>query len=194
MDLAVCDPYIFWRIIKFIKEKIMRKKLILFFIFLIFIFIFAVFYRGLNDSNIYTPNLIKKSDIPVFNAKDFYSNESINSLNIFNSDKTYLLNIWSSWCVPCRQEHKFLKILSEETKVNLIGINYKDNKKNAQNFLNELGNPYDKIFVDLKGTISIEWGAYGVPESYLILNNKVIKKYIGPLNQQLINEIKLFTK
>jgi len=76
----------------------------------------------------------------------------------------------------------------------LIGLNYKDKKKNAKNFLNELGNPYDKIFVDLNGTISIEWGAYGVPESYLILNNKIIKKYIGPLNQQLIDEIKLIIK
>ena len=194
MDMDISNIDIFWRLNKFFTKKIMKKKFLPLFMVIVFGFIFTVFYKGLEDSNIYTPDLIKKSDIPVFNAKDFYSNESINSLNIFNSDQIYLLNIWSSWCVPCRQEHKLLTILSEENKINLIGINYKDNKKNAQNFLNELGNPYDKIFVDLKGTISIELGAYGVPESYLILNNKVIKKYIGPLNQQLINEIKLFIK
>tara|TARA_Y100001968_G_C19184698_1_gene632187 strand:+ start:191 stop:709 length:519 start_codon:yes stop_codon:yes gene_type:complete len=172
----------------------MKKKSIPFFIILIFLFIFVVFYKGLNDTNIYTPGLNKKSDIPFFDAKDFYTDKNINSLNIFKPDQAYLLNIWSSWCVPCRQEHKFLKVLSNENKINLIGMNYKDKKKNAKNFLNELGNPYDKIFVDLNGTISIEWGAYGVPESYLILNNKIIKKYIGPLNQQLINEIQLIIK
>ena len=172
----------------------MKKKLILFFIILTFVFTFVVFYRGLNNINIYTPDLSKKSDIPFFDTKDFYSDKNINSSKIFKPDQAYLLNIWSSWCVPCRQEHKFLEVLSEENQINLIGINYKDKKKNAKNFLDELGNPYDKIFVDLNGTISIEWGAYGVPESYLILNNKIIKKYIGPLNLQSINEIKLIIK
>ena len=85
-------------------------------------------------------------------------------------------------------------VLNEENKINLIGLNYKDNKKKAKKFLDELGNPYNKVFVDLDGTIAIEWGAYGVPESYLILNNKIVKKYIGPLNQKSIDEIKLFIK
>ena len=73
-------------------------------------------------------------------------------------------------------------------------MNYKDNLKNAKNFLEELGDPYKEIFTDVDGTIAIEWGAYGVPESYLIYNNKIIKKYIGPLNQKFINEIKLLIK
>ena len=73
-------------------------------------------------------------------------------------------------------------------------MNYKDTKKNAKIFLEELGNPYDKIIFDDKGTNAIEWGAYGVPESFLISNNKIIKKYIGPLNQVSVEEIKLFMK
>ena len=84
--------------------------------------------------------------------------------------------------------------LNKYSKIDIFGMNYKDNKKNAESFLKELGNPYQKVFVDLEGTIAIEWGAYGVPESYLIYNNKIIKKYIGPLNQQSINEIKLLIK
>tara|TARA_Y100000766_G_C18464200_1_gene392076 strand:- start:278 stop:538 length:261 start_codon:yes stop_codon:yes gene_type:complete len=84
--------------------------------------------------------------------------------------------------------------LNTENKVNIIGMNYKDNPKNAENFLNELGNPYKEIFIDLEGIIAIEWGAYGVPESFLIYNNNIIKKYIGPLNQNLINEINLLIK
>jgi len=73
-------------------------------------------------------------------------------------------------------------------------MNYKDNKQNAIDFLNELGNPYHKVFLDIDGTIAIEWGAYGVPESYLISDNNIIKKYIGPLNQEIIDEIKLLIK
>ena len=84
--------------------------------------------------------------------------------------------------------------LNSENKVNIIGINYKDNLKNAENFLIELGNPYKEIFIDLEGTIAIEWGAYGVPESFLIHNNEIIKKYIGPLNQELVDEINLLIK
>jgi len=84
--------------------------------------------------------------------------------------------------------------LNLHNKVNIIGMNYKDDLKNANNFLKELGNPYNEIFLDLDGTIAIEWGAYGVPESFLIRNNKIIKKYIGPLNEKLIDEIKLLIK
>ena len=84
--------------------------------------------------------------------------------------------------------------LNSDNKINVIGMNYKDNIKNANKFLKELGNPYKEIILDYDGTIAIDWGAYGVPESFLIYNNKIIKKYIGPLNKKLINEIKEITK
>ena len=172
----------------------MKKKLLPLLIILFFGVIFIIFYKGLEDSNIYTPDIDMKSDIPFFKTKDFYSGESVNTLDIFESDKPYLLNIWSSWCVPCRKEHSLLMNLKEENKLIIIGINYKDNKINAKDFLGELGNPFKKIFIDLDGTIAIEWGAYGVPESFLIYNNKIIKKYIGPLNQKKIDEIKKIVK
>ena len=172
----------------------MKNKILPFFIIIIFSLIFIIFYKGLEDSNIYTPDINVKNDIPKFDTKDFFSGENLKSSNIFESDKIYLLNIWSSWCVPCRQEHSFLMNLSLENKIKIIGMNYKDNKINAENFLKELGNPFKEIFIDLDGTIAIEWGAYGVPESFLIYNNKIIKKYVGPLNQELIHEIKLLIK
>jgi cytochrome c biogenesis protein CcmG/thiol:disulfide interchange protein DsbE len=84
--------------------------------------------------------------------------------------------------------------LKNNDRLKVIGMNYKDNKENAKNFLKELGNPYDKIIFDSKGTYAIEWGAYGVPESFLISNNKIIKKYIGPLNKVSFEEIKSFIK
>ena len=172
----------------------MKNKLLPIIITSLFIIIFIFFYKGLQNSNIYTPETKINIKVPSFDAELFHEKKLINSSELFQVDKYYLLNIWSSWCVPCRQEHKFLMVLNEENKINLIGLNYKDNKKKAKKFLDELGNPYNKVFVDLDGTIAIEWGAYGVPESYLILNNKIVKKYIGPLNQKSIDEIKLFIK
>ena len=172
----------------------MKNKILPYFVILVFGIIFYIFYKGLKDTNIYTPDTNVKNDIPVFNTKDFSSSKNLHSSSIFESDKFYLVNIWSSWCVPCRKEHPLLMSLNLDNNLNIIGMNYKDNKKNAENFLKELGNPYKEIFVDIDGTIAIEWGAYGVPETFLIYDNKIIKKYIGPLNQKLIDEIKVLIK
>ena len=172
----------------------MKNKLIPLSIFLVFIVIFIIFYKGLQNTNIYTPNSKSSFEVPSVSVRLFNSNEIVNTLEIFSSDKFYLLNIWSSWCVPCRQEHSILMELTKSDNLKVIGINYKDTIKNANNFLKELGNPYDNIIFDNKGTNAIEWGAYGVPESFLINNNKIIKKYIGPLNKGSIEEIKSFIK
>ena len=172
----------------------MKNKLIPLSIISVFIIIFIIFYKGLQNTNIYSPDTKLSIEVPSISVQLFNSNEIVNTLEIFSSDKFYLLNIWSSWCVPCRQEHSILMDLTKNDNLEVIGINYKDTKKNANNFLKELGNPYDKIIFDNKGTNSIEWGAYGVPESFLINKNKIIKKYIGPLSEESMKEIKLFIK
>ena len=172
----------------------MRIKFLSTLISLLFLIFFLVLFKGLKNPNIYTPSIIYEKKIPNFRSQLFDSTAEINSDEIFIDDKFYLLNIWSSWCVPCRQEHPLLMTLKENDKIDIIGLNYKDNKKNAVKFLQELGNPYEKIFIDLDGTQAIEWGAYGVPESFLIYNNEIIKKYIGPLNEDLISEIKYLIK
>ena len=172
----------------------MKNKFLPIFITSIFIIIFIFFYKGLQNTNIYTPEKKIYNKVPLFEGNLFFSVEKINSSNLFKSDKFYLLNIWSSWCVPCKQEHPILMKLMQNDNLKVIGLNYKDTKKNANNFLKELGNPYDNIIFDNKGTNAIEWGAYGVPESFLINNNKIIKKYIGPLNKRSMEEIKSFIK
>ena len=172
----------------------MKDKLIPSIIIISFIIIFLIFYKGLQETNIYTPKSEIKKDIPIFSGVKFDSKENVNSSEIFNSNKFYLLNIWASWCVPCRQEHSYLMRLSENDKVTLIGLNYKDNFNNAQNFLTKLGNPYETILLDEDGTISIEWGAYGVPETFLIYNKKIIKKIIGPLDLRKVFEINELVK
>ena len=172
----------------------MKNKILPLSIVSVFIIIFIVFYKGLQNTNIYTPDSKTSFEVPSLSVKLFNSDEIINTLEIFNSDKFYLLNIWSSWCVPCKQEHPILMELSQNDNLEVIGVNYKDTKKNANDFLKDLGNPYDNIIFDNKGTNAIEWGAYGVPESFLINNNKIIKKYIGPLSKGSLQEIKLFIK
>jgi cytochrome c biogenesis protein CcmG, thiol:disulfide interchange protein DsbE len=167
----------------------MKNKLSPIFITIIFIIIFTIFYKGLKNTNIYTPEKKINNKIPLFSADLFSSNKTINSTELFSSDKFYLLNIWSSWCVPCRKEHPLLMNLAKNKKIEVIGINYKDNKINAQSFLDELGNPYKNIIFDKEGINAIEWGAYGVPESFLIHNDIILKKYIGPLNKELTKEI-----
>ena len=167
----------------------MKNKTLPFLLIIVFGIIFSIFYKGLEDSKIYTPDVNVKKKIPVFNTKDFFSGKNLKSSSIFELDKIYLLNIWSSWCVPCRQEHSFLMSLNSDNKVNIVGMNYKDNFKNAKKFLDELGNPYTKILVDKDGTRSIELGAIGVPESFLIYKNDIVRKFIGPLNIEMIKEI-----
>ena len=155
--------------------------------------VFVIFYKGLNNSNLYIPNTDLKK-IPEFSTKTLIKKKIINSENIFKSKKFYLLNIWASWCLPCKDEHPILINLSKNNKIEIIGLNYKDNLDNAKKFIDDLGNPYSIILLDRDGTNAIEWGAYGVPETFLIHENKIIKRYIGPLNAKLADEIKNYIK
>ncbi len=167
----------------------MKFKITPIVIIFLFLIIFIVFFKGLKNSNIYTPDLNLEKKIPSLVYKSFGTNKEIFSEKIFDKNKIYLVNIWASWCVPCREEHKFLMELKENKKVELIGLNYKDNINNAKKFLKELGNPYKKVFTDIDGISSISWGAYGVPESFLIHENKIIKRYIGPIKYENFIEI-----
>ena len=167
--------------------KIKFLPILVIFLFLIF---FLVFFQGLKNSNIYTPNMNQEKKIPFFTAKLFDSKTEINSNEIFVGDNFYLLNIWSSWCLPCRYEHEFLIQLNKEKNLKIVGLNYKDNIKNAKNYLEELNNPYDILVSDKNGLTAIEWGAYGVPETFLIYNKKILKKIIGPITNESMYEIK----
>ena len=168
----------------------MKIKSIPLIVILLFTIFFIIFFKGLKNSNIYVPNINYEKEIPSFTTQFFDTNVKINSDEIFKEDYYYLMNIWSSWCLPCREEHRFLMELNKEKNLKIIGFNYKDNIKDAKKFLDELKNPYSKIFLDKDGLIAIEWGAYGVPESFLVYNKKIIKKVIGPLNTNFVDEIK----
>ena len=173
----------------------MKNKIYLSIIVILSIFCFVIFYKGLKNSNIYTPQINQKKIIPIFEAKDFSSGVNISSEEVFDENIFYIVNIWASWCTPCREEHNLLMKLSRDQNIKLIGLNYKDNLSNAKKFINELGNPYSKILIDKNGLLSIEFGSYGVPETFVINKDKIIvKKFLGPLSQKNLNEIELIIK
>jgi len=167
----------------------MKNKILPFIFTIFFLVIFFIFYEGLKISKIYTPNIKVEKKVPIFTTNIFGSEKKINSKEIFKDNQFYLMNIWSSWCIPCKDEHPFLMNLANQEKIQIIGLNYKDNNKNAKNFLRDYKSPYKLILSDKDGTIAIEWGAYGVPETFLIYDKKIIKKFVGPLNKNSVTEI-----
>jgi cytochrome c biogenesis protein CcmG/thiol:disulfide interchange protein DsbE len=103
--------------------------------------------------------------------------------------KLTLVNVFASWCAPCRQEHPILKQLAEDGRLNIVAINYKDSKENALRFLSELGNPYNAIGVDPNGKAAIDWGVYGIPESYLMApDGTILYKRVGPFDDLSLKE------
>ena len=158
------------------------KNLIFSSIILILLIIsFFVFKFALQKEKIYSPKMSENQIFTDFEVVGLIEEKQINFNEVLAGKNFYLINIWSSWCEPCKDESEYLLELKKNTPVMMIGINYKDNKKNALNFLRLYGNPFDQIFIDKQGTISINFGAYGVPETFLVNDdNKVLKKYIGP--------------
>lgn len=103
------------------------------------------------------------------------------------SGQVTLVNVWASWCGPCRQEHPLLMALSRDARITIAGLNYKDAPANASKFLTELGDPYRVIGVDRTGSTTIDWGVYGVPETFLVDRSGIIRyKHVGPLTPQAI--------
>ena len=159
----------------------MQKKIIKSFILLLIIFIIGVFFISLNKDSIYDTKGLVGQKITNIQLNHFSKNEVITEKNLKENEFT-LINFWASWCSPCRDENPILLRLNKEKNLKILGVNFKDNKKNAKKFLVELGNPYDDLAVDSQGKQSINFGIYGIPESILINKNLVIiKKFIGPI-------------
>ncbi len=102
--------------------------------------------------------------------------------------KVWLLNVWASWCVSCREEHPVLVELSKRNLVPIYGLNYKDERKDALAWLGQFGNPYTISIMDANGRVGIDYGVYGVPETYVIDKQGVIRyKQIGPVTPEILD-------
>ena len=160
------------------------KNIIKISIFIIIIFIIGVFFMGLNkdanyNTNFLTGKKISNISLEYFDENKFYKEEDLKRNNYT------LINFWASWCLPCRQEHALLTQLSKEKNLKLLGVNFKDKKKQAEIFLNELGNPYDFLTKDELGKSSVKFGIFGIPESILINKDlMILKKFVGPLSAE----------
>ena len=103
--------------------------------------------------------------------------------------QVWLLNVWASWCVACREEHDLLMTISQQKIVPMIGLDYKDKVADAELWLKERGNPYALSISDSQGQVGIDYGVYGVPETFVIDRNGVIRyKQIGPLTPQIFQD------
>lgn len=103
--------------------------------------------------------------------------------------KPWMLNVWATWCVSCRAEHRVLVDMAKHTDIPIVGLDYKDDGAAAKQWLQQLGNPYTVTAFDEKGRIAIDWGVYGTPETYLIDKDGIIRfKQIGPINAEVLQE------
>ena len=162
------------------NKKIFLIPAILFFL-LISVFSYLLF---IDRDPSELPSVLINKEAPQFKAESLFDEKIIISNTEFG-EEIVLINFFATWCFPCREEHQFIKKLSNEPGIKLIGINYKDESKIAKKWLNEMGNPYSKVGVDRNGRIAIDWGLYGIPETYVVDKNGIVQyKYIGPITKK----------
>ncbi len=166
------------------------QKIIKFTVVLFFILILLVFYNSLNRGTNYSTDYLVGNKLTSISLKNFENNKTLTNNDLKKNSYT-LINFWASWCAPCRIEHVNLMKLSKEENLKILGVNFKDKTINASKFLDDLGNPYDYLTKDTDGKQSISFGIYGIPESILINDELIVlKKFIGPINDQDLNVIK----
>ena len=165
------------------------KKKILIFPFIAFLFVLLVFFYLLvierDPSEL--PSVLIDKKVPIFETEYLLNKKKFISKNEFDSEIT-LVNFFATWCGPCREEHVYLQRLSDEKGLKIIGVNYKDNPNKAIKWLEELGNPYSDVIVDSKGHIGIDWGVYGIPETFIVDSKGIIKyRLVGSITKKNYN-------
>lgn len=172
------------------------KKQLLIFPFFIFSLIIAIFFYLLiidrNPSEL--PSNLLNKNVPKFETESLFEEKKFISHKEFNQEIT-LVNFFATWCKPCRDEHIYIKRFSNEEGIRVIGINYKDNADNTIEWLKNLGNPYSDIPLDKKGKIAIDWGVYGIPETFIVNSKGIIKyRHVGPITKKIYKKINLLIK
>ena len=173
----------------------MKKKILLLPLGLFLLILLTFAYLLVIDRNpqAIPSNLINKK-IPNFEANSLFKEEKF----IFSQElkpEIVLINFFATWCKPCRDEHLYIKKFSEQKKIRVIGINYKDDPEKTIKWLNDLGNPYSDVLLDKKGQIAIDWGVYGIPETFVVNSNGIIKyRQAGPITKKIYKKINSLIK
>jgi cytochrome c biogenesis protein CcmG/thiol:disulfide interchange protein DsbE len=147
-----------------------------------------LFWRGLSGDPSQVPSALINKTVPEFNlpAIDGLGVPGLGS-NDLKDGKVTVVNVWASWCGPCRTEHPLLMELAGRSDIRLVGINYKDDPENARRFLGSLGQPFAAIGADQAGRSAVDWGVYGVPETFVVDGKGIIRyKSIGPLTPEIV--------
>ena len=170
----------------------MKKQLLilpsLFFLFFLIIFFYLLIIDR-NPSEL--PSTLLDKNVPKFETESLLKDEKFISSKEFGNE-ILLVNFFATWCKPCRDEHIYIKRFSNEKEIKVIGINYKDNPKKAIQWLKELGNPYTDVAVDKSGRIAIDWGVYGIPETFIVNSEGIIKyRHVGPITKKIYKKINL---
>ena len=166
----------------------MRKQLLIFPSIIFFFVLLVFFYLLLIDRDPKEiPSALIEKKVPNFETQSLLSNKKFISMEEFGY-KTTIVNFFATWCKPCREEHRYIKRLSNEKDIKIIGINYKDNSQRTIKWLKELGNPYSNIAIDSNGQIGIDWGVYGLPETFIVNAESIIKyRHVGPITKKVYN-------
>lgn len=146
----------------------------------------ATFYFGMyrEDPNA-LPSVLIGKEAPVMTLSEFEGAEMLTA-DVLKTPGVKLVNFWASWCVPCRVEHAQLEEMNAGG-ITIHGVNYKDKAPNAAAFLNELGNPYTNLGADDTGGTGLDWGVYGVPETFVIDGEgKILLRHAGPITQSVM--------
>jgi len=173
----------------------MKKQLLIIPSIIFFSILFIFFYLLIIERNpSELPSNLINRDVPKFETESLLKNENFVSTKEFGNE-VVLVNFFATWCKPCRDEHKYFQRFSNERRIRIIGINYKDNPKKTVQWLKSLGNPYSDILLDKKGIIAIDWGVYGIPETFVINSKGIIKhRQVGPITKKIYKKINLLIK
>jgi cytochrome c biogenesis protein CcmG/thiol:disulfide interchange protein DsbE len=153
-----------------------------------FAVIAVLLYRGLSGNPTEIPSVLIDKPVPEFTLAPLEGTgvPGFTAADL-KTGKPTLVNVWASWCEPCREEHPLLMQIAKRADVRLMGMNYKDEAENALKFLNSMGQPFAAIGVDEEGRVGLDWGVYGVPETYLVDGQGIIRyKWIGAITAETI--------